>query len=248
MHSSPLHFFPLTLPYTLILVVLLAALLILLQLKVLQYAYEKLGLHPYAVLGILVLSLLGGAVNIPVAELPKEKTVQQEVVRFAGVDYVVPVVRSWPGTIIAVNVGGAIVPALLSIYLVFKNRIFLRGLIAVAIVAAVVHQMAYPVKGVGIATPTLVPPLIAAAMGLLIGGDFAAPLAYVAGSMGTLIGADILNLDKIQGLGAPMASIGGAGTFDGVFLTGIFAVLLTWTPAPKAAAESKPTPPPPENP
>ena len=44
--------------------------------------------------------------------------------------------------------------------------------------------------------------------------------------MGTLIGADIMNLGKIQGLGAPVASIGGAGTFDGVFLVGIVAVLL----------------------
>jgi uncharacterized membrane protein len=35
-----------------------------------------------------------------------------------------------------------------------------------------------------------------------------------------------MNLDKIQGLGAPIASIGGAGTFDGIFLTGIIAVLL----------------------
>ena len=44
--------------------------------------------------------------------------------------------------------------------------------------------------------------------------------------MGTLIGADLLNLDKISGLGAPVASIGGAGTFDGIFLIGIMAVLL----------------------
>ena len=44
--------------------------------------------------------------------------------------------------------------------------------------------------------------------------------------MGTLIGADLLNLGKIHGLGAPIASIGGAGTFDGVFLSGILAVLL----------------------
>jgi len=37
---------------------------------------------------------------------------------------------------------------------------------------------------------------------------------------------DLLNLGKIRGLGASVASIGGAGTFDGIFLTGIFAVLL----------------------
>jgi uncharacterized membrane protein len=44
--------------------------------------------------------------------------------------------------------------------------------------------------------------------------------------LGTLIGADILNLPKVQGLAVPVASIGGAGTFDGIFLTGIIAVLL----------------------
>jgi uncharacterized membrane protein len=45
-------------------------------------------------------------------------------------------------------------------------------------------------------------------------------------SLGTLIGADLLNLDKVQGLGAPVVSIGGAGTFDGIFVIGILAVLL----------------------
>ena len=64
-------------------------------------------------------------------------------------------------------------------------------------------------------------------MALILSWRRAPPLAYIAGSLGTLIGADLLNLDKVQGLGAPVASIGGAGTFDGVFLSGILAVLLT---------------------
>ena len=51
-------------------------------------------------------------------------------------------------------------------------------------------------------------------------------IAYVSGVLGTLIGADLTNLDRIANLGAPVASIGGAGIFDGVFLTGIVAVLL----------------------
>ena len=88
------------------------------------------------------------------------------------------------------------------------------------------HRLAHPVPGVGIAVPTLVPPLLAAAIALPLARGSAPALAYVAGSMGTLIGGDLLNLGKIQGLGAPVASIGGAGTFDGVFLTGIIAVLL----------------------
>jgi hypothetical protein len=62
--------------------------------------------------------------------------------------------------------------------------------------------------------------------------EYAAPLAYIGGSMGTLIGTDLSNLDKINGLGAPVASIGGAGTFDGIFLTGILAVLLAGIVSP----------------
>jgi Protein of unknown function (DUF1614) len=54
----------------------------------------------------------------------------------------------------------------------------------------------------------------------------APPLAYICGSLGTLIGADLLNLGQIQAPGAPIASIGGAGRFDGIFMTGILAVLL----------------------
>jgi uncharacterized membrane protein len=51
-------------------------------------------------------------------------------------------------------------------------------------------------------------------------------IAYVSGVLGTLIGADLMNLNRVADLGAPVTSIGGAGTFDGVFLTGILAVLV----------------------
>ena len=88
------------------------------------------------------------------------------------------------------------------------------------------HWLAYPVPGIGIAVPVFCPAVTTAVVALLLSREFAAPLAYVGGSLGTLIGADLTNLDKVRGLGAPVASIGGAGTFDGIFLTGILAVLL----------------------
>ena len=87
--------------------------------------------------------------------------------------------------------------------------------------------MAQPIRGVGISVPMFIPPLVAAVSAMVLSWRQAPPLAYIAGSMGTLIGADLLNLGKIQGLGAPIASIGGAGTYDGIFLTGIIAVLLS---------------------
>jgi uncharacterized membrane protein len=41
-----------------------------------------------------------------------------------------------------------------------------------------------------------------------------------------LIGADLLRIRDIRRMGTPLAAIGGAGTFDGIFITGIVAVLL----------------------
>jgi uncharacterized membrane protein len=82
------------------------------------------------------------------------------------------------------------------------------------------------VRGVGIGEPTFIPPLIATAVALLLSRESAPALAYISGSLGTLIGVDLLNLRKIQGLGAPIVSIGGAGTFDGILLTAILALLL----------------------
>jgi uncharacterized membrane protein len=107
-----------------------------------------------------------------------------------------------------------------------KNRLYRHGLLGMAIVTFFVHLMAYPVKGVGIAIPVFIPPLIATVIALLLSRQYAPSLAYMTGSLGTLLGADILNLGKIQALGAPVASIGGAGTFDGIFMTGILSVLM----------------------
>jgi len=101
-----------------------------------------------------------------------------------------------------------------------------RSVIAVAIVALIVNHLARPVRGVGISVPIFVPPIAAALVAMALAWRKAPPLAYIAGCLGTLIGADIMNLGHLGGLGAPVASIGGAGTFDGVFLTGIIAVLL----------------------
>ena len=99
-------------------------------------------------------------------------------------------------------------------------------LLGIAIVAVIVHSLARVVPGVGIAVPMFIPPLAAAAVSLLLAFRGAPPVAYVAGSMGALIGADLWNLYRLGELGAPVVSIGGAGTFDGVFLTGLVAGLL----------------------
>jgi uncharacterized membrane protein len=221
-----MHYFPLALPFLLVLLFLFAFLILLIEVGILGYAYERIGVNRRYVFVLLFLSLLGSYVNIPVTELPAQEVHSGKVIAFYGMRYVIPMVVDWPKTVIAVNLGGAVIPAFLSLYLMVKKRLFGRGVLAVAIVAAVSHFMAHPVPGVGIAEPTFIPPLVTAAAALLISREYAPPLAYISGSLGTLIGADLLNLGKVRGLGAPVASIGGAGTFDGIFLTGIVAVLL----------------------
>jgi uncharacterized membrane protein len=220
---------PLALPFFLMLFFLFVLLIILIEIGILQYAYEKIGIDRRHIFALLLLSLLGSYVNIPVAELPAEHIHSGRVITFYGMRYVIPMVKEWPRTIIAVNVGGAVVPVILSLYLLFKNRLYARSFVAVGIVTAIVHLMAYPVQGVGIATPTFMPPLVATVAAILLSRQYAPPLAYIGGSLGTLIGGDLMNLGKIQGLGAPVAAIGGAGTFDGIFVTGILAVLLAGT-------------------
>jgi uncharacterized membrane protein len=93
-------------------------------------------------------------------------------------------------------------------------------------VAVLVDAIARPVPGLGIAVPALAPPLLAAAAALALSPTATAAVAYVSGTLGTLIGADLLNLRRLREFGAGVASIGGAGTFDGVFLGGIIAVVL----------------------
>jgi uncharacterized membrane protein len=223
--SSP-HFFPLTQPFFLGLLFILGLLIALIEIGLVGYAYQKMGVHRRYVFAVLLLSLLGSYVNIPVAELPAERVVSGQEVSFFGMRYVIPVVEAWPRTVIAVNVGGAVVPTLLSLYLLVKTGMYGRALVGVAIVTAVVHSLAYPVQGMGIAVPVFIPPVVAAVTALVLSRQSAPSLAYISGSLGTLIGADLLNLGIIQDLGAPIASIGGAGRFDGIFMTGILAVLL----------------------
>jgi uncharacterized membrane protein len=220
------HYFPISLTFVMIFLLLVVALVILIELRVLEYAYEKVGIRRRYAFLLLFLSLVGSYFNIPVYQLPPEPMTSSSYVDFFGMRYIVPIIRDAPGTIIAVNVGGAVIPFLLSLYLIIRNKLYAKGLLAVAIIAGVVHLLASPVRGVGIAEPVFVPSAVAAPVAIFLSRARAPALAYVGGSLGTLIGADLWNLGKLQGLGAPIASIGGAGTFDGIFLTGILAVLL----------------------
>jgi len=134
-----------------------------------------------------------------------------------------------PGTtLITLNIGGGLIPIAFSVFLMSQHHLpFMHILMATGILSAVSYMASRPMAGLGIGMPILLAPIAAAIIALLINPVHAAPLAYISGTLGVLIGADLLRLRDIQKMSIPAASIGGAGTFDGIFLTGMIAVLLT---------------------
>ena len=200
---------------------------VLLQVGILTLAFDKLGLSPGSAFLLLFASLMGSAINLPLfkvkASAPREPMVPPPVLRMLRIR--LPPFEGY--TVIALNVGGGLIPIAFSLYLLLHNPgLWGKALLATSLVAAISYFASRPVPGMGIGMPILVAPLTAAIIALTIGGEQSAPLAYICGTLGVLVGADILRLNNIRQMGSPIASIGGAGTFDGIFITGIVAVLL----------------------
>ena len=226
-----MFFAPFLVFYALIFLGLLIVWLVFVWVGVISNVFQALGLSPNLAVMALLVSLLGSYINIPVGEVESGDAELPEVVTHFGMRYRIPVRNQTGKTTVAINVGGAIVPVLISLYVLSQfPAAIVPALIGTAIVALIVNHFARPIPGLGIATPMIVPPIVAAICGWWLGGHYGAHhadvVAYVSGVIGTLVGADLMNLRKVGGLGAPVASIGGAGTFDGIFLTGIVAVLL----------------------
>ena len=224
-------YFPHSLLFFVVLVVLLGAAVALIFFGAVSIAFSDVGFTSLTIMLLLICTLVGSFINIPLLKLRATiPMIRDEYVIWYGLSYRIPWVEYGQTiTVVAVNVGGALIPTAVSIYLLSKSSfsLIVLSLIGVLAVALVTHSVARPVKGVGIATPVFIPPIAASVVAFLLSPGEPRTVAYVAGTLGTLIGADLLNLKKIPKLGAPVASIGGAGTFDGVFLTGIIAVLIT---------------------
>jgi uncharacterized membrane protein len=203
-----------------------AVLGLLIAVDVASYAYARLGLDGWWLCAVLLASVLGSWFNIPIARLRGEIVFAPIAVRVFGMTYIVPHWVQEGTKIIAVNVGGALIPTGLSVYLIAHENLGWEALAATAFVTVVVHGFARAIPGVGIVVPTLLPCLAAVLSVWLLDVEASAAVAYVSGTLGTLIGADLLNLRHVRSLQAPVLSIGGAGTFDGIFVTGILSVVL----------------------
>lgn len=215
--------------YLLVLLFLVVFLLTIIQLEVLSITFQKLGLSPRGALLLVLGALFGSGINIPLATVDSTPAPQPppEIPLWGRVwQPAAPRVHTGK-TILAVNVGGCIIPLGLCVHLLASQLVNPFDLLpAVLIVTAVSYVFSRPIPGIGIGMPVFIAPLVAVVTALVLEPANAAPLAFSAGVIGVLLGADILHLSDIRRMGVRIASIGGAGTFDGVFLTGIIAVLL----------------------
>ncbi|OQW39784.1 MAG: hypothetical protein A4S08_06090 [Proteobacteria bacterium SG_bin4] len=208
-------------------VFLLGALMVLIQLELLSYAFEKLGLPPELGLIVLFLSLFGSAINLPITRIKSEVPVQELMPQAYWGLLRMPVHPFRNETLICINLGGCLIPVTLSMFLFSHSTLdVFPALLGITIITIISYFFSRPIPRLGIAMPILVAPVSAALVGILISPEQSAPLAYISGTLGVLIGADLLRIKDISRLGTPFASIGGAGTFDGIFITGIVAALL----------------------
>ena len=207
-------------------VLALAVLLTVVYVGAVSITFSKLGLTRESAFLLLFVSLLGSVINVPLFTIKSSVPIRLRGTYIPA--YLQSYLKPMSGrTLIAVNIGGCMIPLVFSLYLYATQPLMLNEvLLGIVLVTLVSYMSSFPVKGIGIGMPMLVAPITAALAAIMINSELSAPLAYISGTMGVLIGADLLNFRHVSRMGAMVASIGGAGTFDGIFMTGILAVLL----------------------
>lgn len=201
-------------------------LIIILQLGIFSIVLAKLGLSPNSASLLLGCTLIGSLINLRLFTINSNfESLPENFQTFHSLFNPPHILKG--KTVIALNVGGALIPISFSLYLITLHPLnFLHIILAILFVAVISYSFSRPIKGLGIGIPVFIAPVTAALSALILDPEHSAPLAYICGTLGVLIGADLFRLKDIRYMGVPAAAIGGAGTFDGIFFTGIIAVLL----------------------
>jgi uncharacterized membrane protein len=208
-----------------LLIAALALLVTAIQYGLLTVAFEKLELSSDSAYLLFITILAGSLINLPLFSVKSERPNLEEIPPQLRELY-----RGMPyngKTIIMANVGGCVVPVAFCLYLLAHHPLnIFYVVIAVAAVTMLSFKTSRSVPGIGMGMPILLAPVLAALVSVALDPANAAPMAFISGTLGVLIGADLLHLKDIRKMGTPFASIGGAGSFDGIFISGIVAVLL----------------------
>ncbi|MBW4559810.1 MAG: DUF1614 domain-containing protein [Mojavia pulchra JT2-VF2] len=220
-------YLPVSLLLFLVLLLLLPFLWFAVAVDVVEIAAAKLGFSPNVAFLLLLLIILTSTINIPLYRLQTRVQLADD---FAALwlreFWGIPLRRVEQSKVVALNVGGGLIPVTLALYQFTQGNI-LAILLVTTIVTVVSYYAARVVPGIGIQMNPLLAPLTAALSAMLFAAPHAAPVAFAGGVLGTVIGADLLHLKDIQAMSAGVLSIGGAGVFDGIALCGLFALLLS---------------------
>ncbi|MBP1357571.1 MAG: DUF1614 domain-containing protein [Sulfolobus sp.] len=239
-------------PFMLIMYIISSLIVLIVTLNYLEIIFSYLNLSKSLAIifaiGISILSLLFSPVNIIIKRKERKKLIEigeDRIVYVFGIPIYFPSLRIEEKffTYIAINVGGALIPLLLSfilIYFCFISTFYniIKLLIDVFFISLISKIFSKVVPTAGVAMNPLIPPLFSIIFTYLLFSDniFLIPLAsYISSVSGTILGADILNLKKVMEEGAILISIGGMGTFDGIYISAIFSLLLSFLliPLPK---------------
>jgi len=199
-------------------------------------ALQNLHLSSSTAMLVLIGIVFGSVINLPIAHYPLDHEVEAPIFEpIAGWEMLPQYHRMRQEMIVAVNVGGCVIPVLLGIRMM---RFIADGgsdAIKVAVVGMIVntlicYRMAQPVPNLGIRLPFFLPALVALTLTWFGLPDAAmrpyhAPVAFVIGITGPLVGADLLHWKDFKKIAAGTVSIGGAGTWDGIVLSGLLAAL-----------------------
>ncbi|MCM8762419.1 MAG: DUF1614 domain-containing protein [Candidatus Omnitrophica bacterium] len=215
-------FLPLSIFIILLFILLLPVFFFIIQIEIIRLSLGKIGLSPASAFMIILLSLIGSMINIPL--YTREATIIPPETSFPFFHFFPWVPYEHTKQVIAINLGGCIIPLLLCIYLLPKAPL-LPTIFATIITTLICFHISTIVPGVGVRIPALIPPLVAVFLAFIFSPGNKIPVAYISGVLGVLIGADILNLPHLEGYPGIM-SIGGAGVYDGIFLVGIISALL----------------------
>lgn len=214
---------------------LIIVLIPLLVLGVIGAAFTKLGFSWITAIAVVLLMLFGSYINIPLYRIKRDMVrVSPETNVVFGSGSAWPANPVWE-TLVSINFGGAILPLCISLYLVYQaasitsSSLLVPVGMGILIVAIVTFFATRPVPGVGLDVPLLIPALTALLIGMLLFGATGIPatvVAFVSGTVGTLLGGNIAQLFRIKDLEVPEMSIGGAGTFSAIFICCILPALI----------------------
>ncbi|MEI7856066.1 MAG: DUF1614 domain-containing protein [Methanomicrobiales archaeon] len=198
-------------------------------------AFTKLGFSWISAIIVVLLMLFGSSVNIPLYRIKRDMVrISPETTAVFGSDSPWQADPVWE-TLVSINLGGAVLPVCISLYLLYQamsiTSTALLGSVGVGIliVALITFFATRPVPGVGLAVPLLIPALTALLMGMLLfggAGISATVVAFVSGTIGTLLGGNIAQLYRVRDLEVPEMSIGGTGTFSAIFICCILPALI----------------------